>query len=119
MFSLTAVDGFASGAFAVHVGLQAPSGRTRFSLTQLKLAAPDFVFAAQVAPILTGSLDIKVPTLTITPDLFDLPTGVGLHLQLPDVHFTDYNSAPYDSVTNPRGLFITLPSVGGLGTSTA
>jgi len=115
VFSIEMEDGVAIALGSVQVALQSPTGLTRFSLDDLKLAAPDFGSLLKVAPVLTGSIDITAPTLSISPDLVDLPEGEGIRIHIPDLHFTDYNDSPYHSVTNPRGLFITLPTVGGLG----
>lgn len=115
IFSITVADGAAVGAVDVDIHLESPTGETRFLLTDLKLAAPDFGAILHVAPTLTGSIDITAPTITITPDLIDLSGGESLRIYIPDFNFLDYNAGYYDPSLNPHGLFITLPTVGGLG----
>ncbi|MCC6232526.1 MAG: M10 family metallopeptidase C-terminal domain-containing protein, partial [Verrucomicrobiales bacterium] len=115
IFSITMAEGAAVGTAAVQIHIQGPTGVTRFYLDELKLAAPDFGSILGVEPLLTGGIEITAPTITITPDLIDLPALDPIKIHVPDFHFTDYNSAPYHPTSNPRGLFITLPTVGGLG----
>ncbi|MGE3312307.1 MAG: hypothetical protein AB7O66_20265, partial [Limisphaerales bacterium] len=115
VFSIGMADGAAVGAASIHIGLEGPTGATRFLLTDLKLAAPDFGSILRVAPVLSGSIDITAPTITLEPELIDLPEGEPIRIYIPDIHFTDYNAAPYDPDFNATGLFITLPTVGGLG----
>ncbi len=115
IFSIVMADGAAVGSASIHIALEGPTGATRFLLADLKLAAPDFGAILRVAPVLTGSIDITAPTITLEPDLIDLPAGDPIRIHIPDIHFTDYNPAPYDPDFNPEGLFITMPTIGGLG----
>ncbi|MCC7373311.1 MAG: M10 family metallopeptidase C-terminal domain-containing protein [Verrucomicrobiales bacterium] len=115
IFAIIAENGAVEGSAAVNVGLQSPTGGTRFLLSELKAAAPDFGSLLKVAPVITGSIDLTAPTLTVEPELIDIPADQPLRIYIPDIHFTDYNSAPYNSTTNPTGLFLTVPTMGGLG----
>ncbi len=114
IFALTIANGSATATASASVSLQSPGGTTRFLLSELKAAAPDFGSVLKVAPTLGGSIDLVAPTVTLEPELIAIPIGQQLRIHVPDIRFTDYNAAPYDPATNKTGLFVTLPTVGGL-----
>lgn len=115
IFAIIAQDGAAVGSASVNVALQSPTGETRLLLSELKAAAPDFASVLKVAPVVTGSIDLTAPTLTVEPELIDIPAGQPLRIYIPDIHFTDYNPEPYHPTSNKTGLFLTVPTMGGLG----
>lgn len=115
VFAVIAEDGSATGTAAASVSLRGAAGETRFLLSELRAAAPDFDSILSVEPVLTGSIDLVAPTVTVEPELIEIPPGQTFRLYVPDIHFTEYNPDPYNPATNSQGLFLTQPTVGGLG----
>lgn len=112
VFSIIAEDGAAEAGLALNATLEAEGGGTRFYIDEAS-GAVDFESVVKNAPEFTGYIDITAPTVTVEPELVS-PEGE-LRLYIPDINQTDYNSAPYHPTTNSQGLFITMPTVGGLG----
>lgn len=114
VFSIQVSGGYAIGTGRFNLTLQAPDGSFRFDLGQLFGAGPDFGGLLKVAPVLEGSIDIHLPNLEISPDLIDILSAAEIRVYVPDIKVPTYNAQPFDGVLNPKGLFVTLPSFGGL-----
>lgn len=114
VFSISVSGGTAVGLGSFNLSIQAPDGTLRFNLDDLFGAGPDFGGLLKVVPVLNASIDIHLPNLVIDPDLFHILSTTEIRIYLPDIRIPEYNPKPFDAATNPTGLFVTLPTLGGL-----
>ncbi|NOS70945.1 MAG: LEPR-XLL domain-containing protein [Verrucomicrobia bacterium] len=116
MFSLSTSGGTATGAVNMVFNLVNPLGGTRIFLTQMLGDLRHLSDYIGVNPTWTASLDIHLPNLVVTPNIFSgqIPPTAEVRLFIPDLHYVTYNPNPYHPVTNKQGLFVTYPQFGPL-----
>ncbi|MBL9139058.1 MAG: M10 family metallopeptidase C-terminal domain-containing protein [Verrucomicrobiales bacterium] len=124
IFEVSTSGGTAVGTGGITIGFTNPTDvlhPTRLDLDTLLKNLANIGDYFSPATELTGSIDLQLNNITVTPNLPTLsgdpliPAGSQFRIYIPDVHFLDYNANPYDAVTNNQGLFVTYPQLGSFG----
>ena len=116
LFGLATSGGTATGAANFVFNLVNPAGGTRIALGQLLGDLYHLSDYIGVNPVWSASLDVRLKTLVVTPNIFAalIPAGAEVRLFIPDLRYVTYNPNPYHAVTNKQGLFVTYPEFGPL-----
>lgn len=124
IFEVSTSGGTAVGTGGITLGFTNPTDvlhPTRLDLDTLLKNLSNIGDYFSPTTELTGSLDLQLNNITVTPNLPTLsgdpliPAGSQFRVYIPDVHFLEYNADPYDAVSNNQGLFITYPQLGSFG----
>ena len=124
IFEVSTTGGTASGAVALTLSFTNPSDPVhphRLDLDTLLRNLSSIGSYLSLDTALTGSLDIQLKNITVSPNLPTLsgdsliPAGSMFRVYIPNIKDVHYNGAPYDAASNNAGTFVTYPQLGSFG----
>ncbi|GIX50067.1 MAG: hypothetical protein KatS3mg132_261 [Limisphaera sp.] len=116
-FGTRAYDGVTPAPITASLTLQnQTTGETRFYVSELfQNTSSDQIANLVPAFQFGGSFLARLDNISVTGLGFSLPlTNPEISVWIPDITHLEYNPNPYDPATNPRGIFVTYPSLGSL-----
>nr|WP_276607580.1 Calx-beta domain-containing protein [Limisphaera ngatamarikiensis] len=116
-FGTLAYDGVTPAPVTVSLSLRNQStGETRLYITELfRNTSSDHIANLVPSVQFGGSFLARLDNITVTGLGFPVPlNNPRISVWIPDITHLEYNPDPYDPVSNPRGMFVTYPSLGGL-----
>lgn len=124
VFEVSTSGGTANGSASMALSFQNPADPVhprRLDLDVLLHNLGDIGGYLAPSTSVSGSVDIQLRNLSVTPDLPTLggdpliPPGSFFRVFIPDIKDVHYNGDPYDPATNSRGTFVTYPRLGAVG----